>query len=73
MQLYSNLTKGHKRLIWIGYAAYLAWMFLFHGWDDIIDRFIKPLTNSDWIDLGIMFLLYWLIVFAILWVVEGFD
>ncbi|RVU01272.1 hypothetical protein EOD41_04710 [Mucilaginibacter limnophilus] len=73
MQLYEDLSKGQKRLVWVGFAAYLAWMFLFHGWDNIIDRFIKPITNNDWIDLGIMFLLYWLIVFAILWVAEGFD
>ena len=71
--MYDRLSKGNKRLIWVGYAAYLAWMILFRGWDDFIDRYIKPITHNDWIDLGIMLTLYWLIVFAVLWVADGFE
>ena len=70
---YNNLSKGSKRLIWVGYIVYLAWINLFGGWDMIFDAYFKPITNNDFIDLGIMLVLYWVIVFLILWVLEGFQ
>lgn len=69
---YNNLDKGPKRLIWAGYVAYLLWMNLFGGWDAIIDAHFKPITNSNLIDFAIMLVLYWIVVFIILWVIDGF-
>lgn len=70
---YSKLSKGPKRLIWVGYILYLIWMNLIGGWDAVIDGFIKPITDNDAIDFAIMLILYWAIVFLILWVIDGFE
>lgn len=69
---YNNLTQGPKRLIWVGYVAYLVWMNLFGGWDLIIDAHFKPITNSDAIDFLIMFALYWIVVLLVVWVLDAF-
>lgn len=71
--IYANLSKGPKRLIWLGYVIYILWINLFGGWDLIFDAYLKPITDSDVIDLGIMLVLYWLIVFLLLWVKDGFE
>jgi len=70
---YRNLPTRTKRLIWVGYIAYLVWVNLLGGWDMIFDAYFKPITNNDFIDLAIMLVLYWAIVFLILWAWEGSD
>jgi hypothetical protein len=69
---YRNLAKGAKRVIWLGYFAYLIWMNLLGGWDMIIDSHFKAITNSDGIDFLIMLALYWAIVLPVLWAWDGF-
>jgi hypothetical protein len=70
---YSKLSTGQKRLVWVGYLAYLIWMNLLGGWDLIIDGMLRPITYNDYVAFGTMFLLYWAIIFVTLWVIDGFD
>lgn len=69
---YNNLDKGPKRLIWVGYLAYLIWMNLLGGWDAIIDRYLYPITDNNGVDFVFMLALYWVIMFLVLWVWDGF-
>lgn len=70
---YTSLSTGSKRLVWVGYFAYLLWMNLMGGWDLIIDGALRPITYNPFIALGIMLTLYWLVVLLILWVLDGFS
>jgi len=65
---YNSLSKGNKRLVWFGYIVYLCWMLLFDGW-----RLLKHSLENPILRIPAVFILYWIIVFLVLWVIEGFD
>lgn len=70
---YTNLSTGSKRLIWVGYIVYLLWIVILDGWDTLIDAYIRPITHNDFVDVGIMLILYWVVIMLTLWVADGFD
>jgi hypothetical protein len=64
---YESLDKKSKRLIWLGYLAYLIFMML-GGFDLIIEKIIP--TGNDILQILASITLYWIVVLLILWATE---
>ncbi len=72
MNSYDKLPDGPKRLIWAGYVAYLAFVFLLDGLTPLVDA-IRHMLSYDLLVIVAMLLLYWVLIFIALWVKDGFD
>lgn len=70
---YLSLSKGNKRLVWFGYLAYLFWVFFLDGWDSVLEDPIERIWNNAFFMIAVILLLYWIIIFLVLWVIDGFN
>jgi hypothetical protein len=66
---YSSLSKQNKRLIWVGYILYTAYIWLLDGFDTIIEK-VVPIDNA-FLQLLTAILLYWIVAFLILWATDN--
>lgn len=66
---YSSLSTTTKRFIWLGYLAYLVYIWLLDGFDDLIENIVP--VNNDILYIAVAFGLYWIIVFLILWATDN--
>jgi len=66
---YAQQSKQTRRFIWIGYLLSQVYIWLLHGFDDLIEN-ITP-TDNPFVLLLVAFGAYWLIVFLILWATDN--
>lgn len=70
---YDKLSKGSKRGITVGYLAYLFWVFFLDGWDSVLENPIERIWNNAIFMIAVILLLYWVVVFLVLWAIDGFE
>jgi len=65
---YNSFDRQSRRIIWVGYILYSAYIWLLGGYDDVIENIVPG--NNQIIELLVALGLYWAVVFLILWATD---